>query len=67
MMITKLVTYAGVEQTQFERDRWINMHLPLVGESWRRMGAHCRRLLPKGNGTGLSRLVPPTSSMRPPC
>jgi len=33
-MITMLVTYAGDEQTPFDRDHWINVHFPLVRKSW---------------------------------
>jgi len=32
-MITMLVTYAGDERTPFDRDHWINVHLPLVRDS----------------------------------
>ena len=29
-MITMYVTYSGDAQTPFNRDHWINVHLPLV-------------------------------------
>ena len=31
-MITMYVTYAGAADTPFDRDHWINVHLPLVRE-----------------------------------
>ncbi|WP_367348456.1 hypothetical protein [Sphingobium yanoikuyae] len=33
-MITMLVTYADDVHTPFDRDYWINVHFPLVRESW---------------------------------
>ena len=33
-MITMLVTYAGDLHTPFDRDYWIDVHFPLVRESW---------------------------------
>lgn len=38
MIITMLVTYAGDEQTPFNRDHWIHIHFPLVRESWEPYG-----------------------------
>lgn len=37
-MITMLVTYAGDEETPFDREHWINVHFPLVRESRGPMG-----------------------------
>ena len=33
-MIIMYVTYAGDAGTKFDRDHWINVHLPLVREAW---------------------------------
>ena len=33
-MITMYVTYSGDAQTPFNRDHWINVHLPMVRECW---------------------------------
>ena len=33
-MITMYVTYAGNSDTPFDREHWINVHLPLVRECW---------------------------------
>ena len=30
------VTYAGDAGTKFDRDHWINVHLPLVRDAWGR-------------------------------
>jgi len=34
-MITMPATYAGDEQTPFDRDHWINVHFPLVRRRYR--------------------------------
>lgn len=53
-MITMLVTYAGDEQTPFNRDHWINVHFPLVRESWKPYGlVSAAGFFPQGNGSGL--------------
>ena len=33
-MITMFVTYAGDTDTSFNREHWINVHLPLVRDCW---------------------------------
>ena len=33
-MVTMYVTYAGDADTPFNRDHWINVHMPLVREAW---------------------------------
>ena len=33
-MVTLYVTYEGAANTWFDRDYWINNHLPLVRECW---------------------------------
>jgi uncharacterized protein (TIGR02118 family) len=54
MMITMLVTYGGDEQTPFDRDHWINVHFPLVRESWEPYGlVSAAGFFPQGDGTGL--------------
>ena len=54
MMITMLVTYAGDEQTSFDRDHWINVHFPLVRECWRPYGlVSAGGFFPRGDGAGL--------------
>lgn len=53
-MITMLVTYAGDEETPFDRDHWINVHFPLVRESWGRYGlVNAGGFFPQGDGAGL--------------
>ena len=53
-MITMLVTYAGDERTPFDRDHWINVHLPLVRESWGPYGlVSAAGFFPQGDGAGL--------------
>lgn len=53
-MITMLVTYAGDEQTPFDRDHWINVHLPLVRDSWGQYGlVSAGGFFPQGDGAGL--------------
>lgn len=54
MMITMLVTYAGDEQTPFDREHWISVHLPLVRESWGPYGlVSAGGFFPQGDGAGL--------------
>lgn len=40
-MITMFVTYAGDAKTPFNREHWINVHLPLVRECWGPYGLEC--------------------------
>lgn len=55
MMITMLVTYAGDAQTPFDRDYWINVHFPLVRESWGPYGlVSAGGFFPQGDGAGLT-------------
>lgn len=52
-MITMLVTYAGDEETPFDRDHWINVHFPLVRESWGPYGLiSADGFFPQGDGAG---------------
>ena len=53
-MITMLVTYAGDGQTPFDRDHWINVHFPLVRESWEPYGlVSDSGFFPQDDGAGL--------------
>ncbi|WP_093293488.1 EthD family reductase [Sphingomonas sp. NFR04] len=53
-MITMLVTYAGDERTPFDRDHWIDVHFPLVRESWGPYGlVSAAGFFPQGDGAGL--------------
>lgn len=53
------VTYAGNADTKFDRDHWINVHLPLVREAW---GPHgllkTGGFFPSGDGGGLIAICP---------
>jgi len=53
-MITMFVTYAGNDDTPFDREHWINVHLPLVLESWGPYGLErVSGFFPQGDGGGL--------------
>lgn len=53
-MITMLVTYAGDENTPFDRDYWINIHFPLVRECWGPYGlVGAAGFFPRDEGAGL--------------
>ena len=53
-MITMLVTYEGDAETLFDRDHWINVHFPLVRESWGRYGlVSAGGFFQQGDGAGL--------------
>ena len=58
-MITMYVAYAGDAGTRFDRDHWINVHLPLVREAW---GPHgllsAGGFFPSGDGGGLIAICP---------
>ena len=52
-MITMYVTYAGDADTPFDRDHWINVHLPLVRECWGPHGlVSASGFFPEGEGDG---------------
>ena len=58
-MITMYVTYAGNAGTQFDRDHWINVHLPLVREAWEPHGLlSAGGFFPSGDGGGLIAICP---------
>lgn len=53
-MITMLVTYAGDDTTPFNRSHWIDVHLPLVRESWEPYGlVSTSGFFPQGDGGGI--------------
>lgn len=58
-MITLYVTYAGDTDTPFDRDHWINVHLPLVRECWGPHGlVSASGFFPEGDGGGLIAIAP---------
>ena len=58
-MITMYVTYAGDAQTPFDRDHWINVHMPLVREAWGPHGlVSAAGFFPSGDGGGLIAICP---------
>ena len=58
-MITMYVTYPGDEDTPFDRDHWINVHLPLVRECWGPHGlVSATGFFPEGDGDGLVAIAP---------
>lgn len=53
-MITMLVTYAGDENTPFNRDHWINVHFPIVRECWSPYGLiSVAGFFPPADGAGI--------------
>ena len=53
-MITMYVTYAGEADTPFDRDHWIDVHLPLVRQAWGPHGlVSAAGFFPSGDGGGL--------------
>lgn len=58
-MIIMYVTYAGDADTPFDRDHWINVHLPLVRECWGPHGlVSVSGFFPDGDGGGLIAIAP---------
>ena len=58
-MITMYVTYAGDAKTPFDRDHWINVHLPLVRECWGPHGlVSAAAFFPFGESGGLIAICP---------
>ena len=58
-MMTMYVTYAGDANTPFDRDHWINVHLPLVRECWGPHGlVSASGFFPEGDGGGLLAIAP---------
>lgn len=53
-MTTMIVTYAGDADTPFNRDHWINVHMPIVRECWGPYGLErVSGFFPQGHGDGL--------------
>ena len=58
-MVILYVTYAGDSKTWFDRDYWINDHLPLVRECWGRYGLErTDGFFPTGEESGLIAICP---------
>lgn len=58
-MITMYVTYDGNADTKFDRDHWINVHLPLVRETWGPHGLESvAGFFPSGDGGGMIAIAP---------
>ena len=58
-MTTMDVTYAGDANTPFDRDHWINVHLPLVREIWAPHGLESvAGFFLSGEGGGLIAIAP---------
>ena len=58
-MITLYVTYAGTAETPFDREHWINVHLPLVRECWGPYGLiSAAGFFPADDGAGLIAICP---------
>ena len=58
-MIAMYVTYAGDAQTPFDREHWINVHIPLVRECWAPYGLlSAAAVFPSGDGGGLIAICP---------
>lgn len=52
-MTTMYVTYPGDAGTRFDRDYYVNGHLPLVMECWGPYGLQsCTAFFPAGDGAG---------------
>ena len=53
-MITMIVRYAGDSETAFDREHWINVHLPIVRECWGPHGlVSAAGFFPTADGAGL--------------
>lgn len=52
-MTTVFVTYAGDASTRFDRDYYVNTHLPMVMDAWRSFGLESvAAFFPADNGAG---------------
>lgn len=58
-MVTMYVTYAGTAETPFDRQHWINVHLPLVRDAWTKYGLDSvAGFFPQGDGGGIIAIAP---------
>ena len=58
-MVILYVTYAGDAQTRFDRDYWLNKHLPLVRACWSQYGLErTDGFFPAGRESGLIAICP---------
>ena len=58
-MITMYVTYAGDAGTPFNREHWVDVHMPLVREAWGPYGLlSATAFFPAGDGGGLIAICP---------
>ena len=58
-MVTIYVSYAGDARTRFDREHWINVHLPMVREAWEPHGLiSIAGFFPSGDGGGLIAICP---------
>ena len=58
-MVILYVTYAGDAQTRFDRDYWLDRHLPLVRECWGQYGLErTDGFFPAGHASGLIAICP---------
>ena len=58
-MVTFYVTYAGDESVLFDRDYWINQHMPLVRKIWEPYGlVSTGGFFPCGDGGGILAICP---------
>ena len=58
-MVTLFVTYSGDSNGRFDRDYWINKHMPLVRETWEPHGlVSTGGFFPSGDGGGLIAICP---------
>ena len=52
-MITVFVTYPGTASTRFDREYYVEKHLPLVGRVWGPLGLESSAaFFPSGDGSG---------------
>ena len=58
-MVTMYVTYSGDADAPFDRDYWVDSHLPLVRKCWESHGlVSVAGFFPSGEGKGLIAIAP---------
>ena len=58
-MVTMYVTYAGNAATRFDRDHWLDVHLPLVRKAWAHYGLESvAAFFPERDGGGTIAICP---------